>query len=262
MANRRCQPLIAVDVGNSSAHFGLFTDPASRPLPRPTLWMRLETTADEFRSLLAWLPPKSPPWVVASVAHEATQRLIDWVEPLRPDVAYRRLDHGQLPLALAIEHPHTAGLDRLAAAVAVNCLREPDRPAIVVDVGTAITVDAVSADGTFLGGAILPGMDLSATALVAGTSQLPPVDTEFTVPPRAIGKSTEAAIRSGIFWGAVGAVRALIAQAVQELGDQPLVAVTGGGAELLLPQIDPAGEYLHVPHLVLSGIAVAAQTSS
>ena len=258
MPNHSPQPIIAVDIGNSSVHLGLFTDPAAHVLPAPALWMRL-ATADDFTSLLAWLPPQSPPWVVASVNHEARQRLLDWVTPIRRDVKYQLLDYRQLPLALAIEHPQTAGLDRLAAAVAVNCLRDPGQPAIVVDFGTAITVDAVSADGAFLGGAILPGISLSATALVAGTSQLPPVDTEFTAPPRAIGRSTEPAIRSGIYWGAVGAVRALIEQAVEELGNQPLVAVTGGGAEVLLPQIDRNGEYLHVPHLVLSGIALAAQ---
>jgi type III pantothenate kinase len=221
--------------------------------------MRLDTSAADFTSLIAWLPPQSPPWVMASVNREACQRLLDGVTPIRRDIQYRLLDYPHLPLTLAIEHPQTAGLDRLAAAVAVNRLRRPGQPAIVVDFGTAITVDAVSADGTFLGGAILPGPKLSATALAAGTSQLPPVGATFTGPPPAIGKSTEPAIRSGIFWGAVGAVRALIEKTVEELGSPPLIAITGGGAEVLLPHIDPTGEYVHVPHLVLSGIALAAQ---
>jgi type III pantothenate kinase len=259
MASPTPSPLIAVDVGNSAIHFGLFTDPAAQPLPVPALWMRMEAASDDFTPLLAWLPPQSPPWVVASVNKEAASRLLDWITAIRPDVEYRVLDYAQMPLHLAIEHPHTAGLDRLAAAAAVDRLRPPGQPAVVVDFGTAITVDAVSTEGTFLGGAILPGMELAATALVAGTSQLPPVETEFTVPPRAIGKSTEPAIRAGIFWAAVGAVRALVEQATVELRAQPLVVVTGGAAKAVRPLIDPGGHFVDAPHLVLSGIAVAAQ---
>jgi type III pantothenate kinase len=259
MDNLQTATLIAVDIGNSSMHFGLFRGGQTESFPVPSLWLQLDMTAGEFTSLLAWLPPQSPPWVVASVNREGAGRLFDWISQSRPDVKYRMLDHTQLPIELGIEYPHTAGLDRLAAAVAVNGLREPGRPAIVVDFGTAITVDAIAADGTFLGGAILPGINLAAAALVAGTSQLPPVDMEFRSPPRAIGKSTEPAIRGGLFWGAVGAVRHLVERASEELGAKPLVVITGGGADLLLPYIDPEGEYLHAPHLVLSGIAMAAR---
>jgi type III pantothenate kinase len=250
--------LIAVDVGNSSMHFGLFRGGPAADLPVPSLWTRLDMTAEAFPSLLAWLPPESPPWVVASVNRQGTERLFDWIAQHRPDVKYRLLDYTHLPLKLGIDHPQTAGLDRLAAVVAVNGLREPGRPAIVVDFGTAITVDAVAADGTFLGGAILPGVELAAQALETGTSQLPPVSTEFQTPPRAIGESTQPAIRSGLFWGTIGAVQGLVEKAAGELGAKPLVAVTGGNAETFLPHIDPAGEYVHAPHLVLSGIALAA----
>lgn len=256
------QPLMAVDVGNSSIHFGLFPGGETADLPVPALWFRLNSRDGDFTSLLAWLPPRCPPWVVASVNPEETDRLLAEVRPHHPDVPHRLLDYTQLPLRLAIERPQTAGLDRLAAAVAVNRLRAPGQPAVVVDFGTAITVDAVSADGTFLGGAILPGMDLAMTSLVAGTSQLPPVDTEFSMAPAAIGPSTGPAIRAGLFWGAVGAVRQLIEKAAGELGVRPLVVSTGGAAEVLSPHLDAAGEVIHVPHLVLSGIAVTARSNS
>jgi type III pantothenate kinase len=258
MNGRSPEPLITVDIGNSSIHFGLFTGGGNADLPLPAMRFYLSAASGDFAPLMAWLPPQSPPWFVASVNREWGSRLFEYVAKHRPDVTYRMLDYTRLPLTLGIEHPETAGMDRLAAAVAVNRLRDRDRPAIVVDFGTAITVDAVAADGTFLGGAILPGMELSATALVAGTSQLPPVDAAFSSPPRAIGRSTEPAIRAGLFWAAVGAVRELIRRASGELGAKPLIVATGGGGDALLPHLDDNGEIVYVPHLVLSGIALCA----
>jgi type III pantothenate kinase len=261
MNQEAAQPLIAVDVGNTLIHFGLFTHAAMverTKLPEPAMRFYM-SGADDFTPLTAWLPPASPPWVVASVNGEWTTRLLRWVQENRPDVACRVLDYTQLPLTLAIEHPETAGMDRLIAAVAANRLREPGQPAITVDFGTAITVDAVDSEGRFLGGAILPGIDLSLTALVAGTSQLPPVDTEFSGPPPPIGRSTEPAMRAGLFWAAVGAVRELVRRISVELGASPLVVCSGGGSELLLPHLDESDRILPVPHLVLSGIMIAAQ---
>ena len=209
MRDSQTPPLIAVDIGNSAMHFGLFLDVPTTGFPNPTRWMQFDVAASDFASLRDWLPPESPPWLVASVNREGADRLFDGISQNGPEVEIRMLDYTQLSLELGIEQPQTAGLDRLVAAVAVNALREPDQPAIVVDFGTAITVDAVGADGTFLGGAILPGMALAARALVDGTSQLPAVNLDFRSPPRAIGKSTEPAIRGGLFWGAVGAVSQL-----------------------------------------------------
>ena len=97
-----------------------------------------------------------------------------------------------------------AGIDRLVDAVAANRLRKSHRPAAIVDVGTAITVDLVAADGAFLGGSILPGIALSARALHEFTDLLPLVDVgELVEPPPALGTDTEAAMRSGLFWGAM-----------------------------------------------------------
>ena len=83
---------------------------------------------------------------------------------------------GDLPLEVRLERPDMVGIDRLVDAVAVNRLRDAGRPAVIVDVGTAITVDLVSADGAFLGGAILPGIQMSARAMHEFTDLLPLVD--------------------------------------------------------------------------------------
>ncbi len=95
--------------------------------------------------------------------------------------------------------------------------------------GTAITVDLVSADGAFLGGAILPGIAMSARALHEFTDLLPLVDlAELAAPPPALGTETEAALRAGLFWGAVGGVRELMGQLAGP--ERPQVILTGGAS--------------------------------
>jgi type III pantothenate kinase len=144
-------------------------------------------------------------------------------------------------------------MDRLVAAVAANRIRDPQRAAIVVDAGTAVTVDAIMADGSFQGGVILPGMRLVCRALAAGTDLLPLVEVSFSEsPPEPIGRSTETAIRSGAFWGTVGAIRLLVSQFRQQLGDSAQVFVTGGDASALASLIDREAQF--VPQLVLAGI--------
>ena len=152
------------------------------------------------------------------------------------------------------------GIDRLLDAVAVNHLRQPDRPAVVIDVGSAITVDLVSAEGAFRGGAIAPGIGMSARAMHAFTDLLPLVEaSELTTPPPALGKSTLPAMRSGLFWGAVGTIRELVAQISRGLDCPCDVFLTGGAgpavAELL------GREVRHVPHLTLAGIALSVLAS-
>jgi len=150
------------------------------------------------------------------------------------------------------------GIDRLLDSVAANRLRRPGRPAVVADVGTAITVDAISADGAFLGGAILPGIGMSARAFAEFTDLLPLIEmSELAAPPPALGTATEPAMRSGLFWGAVGAIRQLIGELAADIGSDPEIFLTGGAgpavAELL------AASARHVPHLTLAGIALAAE---
>ena len=148
------------------------------------------------------------------------------------------------------------GLDRLAAAVAANVLRDASRPAIVIGAGSAITVNLVAADGAFEGGVILPGFRMSAEALY-GADLLPlTVLAPNDEPPPIVGKNTEAAIRSGLFWGAVGAVREISAANVRP---------ARSAAANLCHRRRPAAARQHlgdsarfIPNLVLSGIAAAA----
>ena len=97
-----------------------------------------------------------------------------------------------------------------------------------------MTVDVVSSDGVFRGGAILPGLRMMTRALAADTDLLPLVNVAFADdPPPVLGKSTEGAIRSGAFWGAVGAIRQVISRLPLELGHNAQLFVTGGDARIL-----------------------------
>src|SRR5688572_30389073 len=104
---------------------------------------------------------------------------------------------GDLPLVVSLPQPDMVGIDRLLGAVAANEVRDPARPAIVVDLGSAITVDLVAADGAFRGGAILPGIGMSARALHEFTDLLPLIEMHaLAEPPSPVGNATVPAMTS------------------------------------------------------------------
>lgn len=250
-------PLIAVDIGNTTVKLGLFHRSDAREVPNFGQLIEFRTSAFRAGELGKRLPGEPHVWRVASVHRPSEQKLAAWVRSSRPEDDYHLLTYQDLPIEVRIDAPDRVGMDRLAAAVAANHLRRKGAPAIVVDAGTAITVDAVDADGAFLGGTILPGFRMTAKALATDTDLLPFADATFQgMPPDVIGNSTVAAIRSGIFWGATGAIRELVTRIGESLGGQPQVFVTGGDAEMLTHFMP--GEAVFVPELVLAGIAWAA----
>ncbi len=254
-------PLIAVDIGNSLTKLAWFDfQSPNRPteLPQPTKIIEFPTGQAPGDNLPAELPAGPSRWRVASVHREGQRVLAEWVNGNRPQDDYHALALADLPIAVRVDHPERVGLDRLAAAVAANVLREPGRPAIVVQAGTAVTVNLIDADGTFAGGAILPGFRMQAEALFGGADLLPLAILEPQgQPPTPLGTNTEDAIRSGLFWGAVGAVRELVARIAQPLARQPQVFVTGGDIARLAPLV--GGGTRFVPNMVLAGIALASR---
>ncbi len=248
---------IVVDIGNTSVHAALFGDVAGDTLPHPKATFAYDTAASVFGELQHWLaeqPAQPNDWHIASVNDRAHDRLVAWLKGRHPVPTIHTITHGGLPLVVDVARPERVGIDRLLAAVAINRLRDPRRPAIVVDAGTAITVDCVSAGGVFLGGAILPGMRMASQALDRYTEKLPLIDVAELCRPTPIGRDTAAAIKSGIFWGTRGAVSQLVAEMTSQLNTDPEIYLTGGDAQRL--QLDDARV---IPHLVLSGIACAAQ---
>lgn len=256
--------LLAVDVGNSRVKFGLF-DLASAAAGLPELVESLAVAPDgpmPWKQIAGWLGGSvagGPRGIVADSNPTARDAVIDgW-----PDewTAPRVLtDAGCLALEVRLARPQQAGIDRLLNAVAVKRLVDGGRPAIIIDSGTATTVDLVDADGAFLGGAILPGFGLLARSLRRYTALLPLITLEElgTGPPEVVGEDTAAAIRSGLFFGQLGAVRELVRRMSDGLDGAPAeLFLTGGGGPLLATALSEARL---VPHLGLRGLAEVERT--
>lgn len=265
-------PLVAVDIGNSRIKLGLFAGQDGAGLPIPERSCSLATW--DPGKVSEWLAHpdaghrRAHQWLISSVNRPVAAAVLEWLSA-RPESKAHLLSVADLPLVVALERPDLVGMDRLVNAVAANRLREPRRPAIVMDVGSAITVDLVSADGEFAGGAILPGIAMAARALHDFTDLLPLVPmSELGVPPPPLGTGTIAAMRSGLYWGAVGAMRELCERLSAGL-PAPQIFLTGGAAATVasllsgargaggVPGEDRSAEY--VPHLTLGGIALTAE---
>lgn len=249
--------LLAIDVGNTSVKFGRFPT-AVEEFPEPEDVFRTDARSPNYDELSRWLPT-GPTWcVLASVYRQAAQEIAEWLRDTSSEYRVRQLQTEDFSIGIHVQSPERVGHDRLASAVACCHLKQPSQAAIVVDAGSAITVDAISSAGAFLGGAILAGQQASALALSAGTDLLPLISTmRLDQPPGAIGDSTENAIRSGVFWGTVGAVREIVQRVQSHLGSQHQIFMTGGDMHRLAQHVAPEGRVM--PHLVLSGIALAAR---
>lgn len=252
-------PIIAVDIGNARMKIGVFGNAVADALPEPMRTLALNGDEPQLDDLASWLKDlagEKLPWYLASVNRPGATRLIDWLREHRPADEVALLSAGDLPLTVRLDRPDMVGIDRLVDAVAVNRLRESGQAAVIVDVGTAITVDLISADGAFLGGSILPGLEMSARALHDLTDLLPLIDiSDFSNPPPALGSSTEAAMRSGLFWGAVGSIRQLIDELGRDAGDPPQVFLTGGAGATVAQLLAADAQY--IVHLTLAGIALS-----
>jgi type III pantothenate kinase len=274
--------LMAVDIGNSRVKFGQFqrecseeneatkgvrtSDDPLLPAPIATFDLPIRHDTGEFDSnrLVAWCNEHlvgGTTWRIASVHRAAAVRLstalMDWAKQTGRDCPIQQLTFRDVPLLIHVEQPDRVGIDRLLAALAANRLRQRNRAAIVVDLGTAITVDLVDTDGAFAGGAILPGIATSARALAEQTDALPQVTLDFLdEPPVPLGKSTVPAIESGIYWGAIGAIRELVSQLSAPYPSRPDLLITGGASRQVAELLKTHGAVRHVPNLVLSGIAL------
>jgi type III pantothenate kinase len=226
--------LLAVDIGNTNITVGLFRNGALVATRRATTHPR--SSADELEHLLdalLRLDDASFADVSGITACSVVPALTAGLEA----VATRRerplliAAPGTVPLAIRVDRPAEVGADRLVNALAAA--RIHGTPAIVVDFGTATTLDCVAADGAYVGGAIAPGLELGLEALAARTAKLPRI--ELKAPDRAIGRDTVSAMQSGTVFGYQALAGGLIARVRRELGEtagvQPeevRVILTGG----------------------------------
>lgn len=153
-----------------------------------------------------------------------------------------------LPVTLGYRTPHTLGADRIAAAVGATVVA-PGRTALVVDMGTAITYDVVTADGQFLGGNIAPGIFVRLEALNHFTKALPLVETDGDCP--RWGYDTTTALRAGAIRGVVGELQ-YYRHCLRTDNHSTAVVLTGGSADLILPYISTPTVF--EPNLVLIGL--------
>lgn len=229
--------LLALDVGNTNIVCGVFS--GEDLVARWRLATDRERTADQYGleiwQHLQWHGCPSQGYeaiLICSVVPPLMDRLREMSllyfgkEPL---VVGENLEPG---LPIAYENPKEVGADRVINALAA--LHRYGAPCLVVDFGTATTVDAVSAEGVYVGGAIAPGVELAAGALFQRAARLPRIELAF--PQRAIGRNTVESMQSGILFGYVGLVKELVARCREELAapDAPVIA-TGGLAGRIAP---------------------------
>ena len=153
-------------------------------------------------------------------------------------------------MPILYEAPLEVGADRVTASVAA--FEKYGGPCIIVDFGTATTFDAVTGKGEYLGGAIAPGVQISAEALYLKTAKLPRI--EIVKPKKAIGRTTVASMQSGLYFGYVGLVNNIVAEIIKELGENSKIIATGGFAAQVSREIKAIHHY--EPHLVLEGLRI------
>lgn len=251
--------VLAIDVGNSALKVARVADGRVGPVTR------LATTSGSG-SGSSGAGPDGVPEALASLLAQATEGVAlvsvvpAWTDRIRhvvgrdPDRRLIVATHTTIPLEVRLASPATVGADRLLGAWAAREL--VGAPCIVVDVGTATTVDVVDASGAFVGGAILPGPVLAMRSLARGTALLPPVP--LVPPDHAIGRDTLQAIASGVLLGHRDAVGGLVARMAAELGEgaTPRVVLTGGDAHVVA---DAEWVDRTEPDLLLWGLGLLAE---
>ncbi len=231
--------LLAIDIGNTNVTMGVFRDDNL-----VATWRMATDThrlPDEYALLIRSLlplkgvqPEEIESIVICSVVPPLTQ-VFEELSAAYFDCPPLVVGTGtRTGVRILYENPRDVGADRVADAAAAYELY--GGPVIVVDFGTATVFDAISRDGDYLGGAIASGINLTAEALYQRTSQLRRV--ELVAPKSAIGRNTATAIQSGILFGHVGMVEAMVGRFKREIGDETRVVATGGMASLVHRETD------------------------
>lgn len=254
--------LLAVDIGNSTIGFGIFLNPAKntklfiRKIPTHPI-----QSAEAYRKILAEIiehftnlpihPFAYSPEIdaiISSVVPALNPPIIEAIKDIygrKPIIVSHKLHCG---LAFDLKRPEEIGTDRIANAVAGFYYFK--KPVTVVDFGTATTITVVGRHSNFLGGAIMPGIELMQKALHTGTAKLPPVPIKR--PKTVLGKDTASSMTSGIINGTAGAVEALIKSIEKELGFRLKLVLTGGHAKLVSPLIKR--DHILAPNLTFEGL--------
>lgn len=247
--------LLCIDVGNTQTVLGLFR--GKKVTSRWRIRSDRDRTADEYGHLIRDLlrgggidAGSLKGMAVSCVVPPARQALIDMataafgIDPLIVGPGIRT------GMSILYDNPREVGADRIANAVAAYERFRTDL--IVIDFGTAITFDVISASCEYLGGVIFPGIQISLDALFIKAAKLPRVELEK--PARVVGRDTISSIQSGIVYGYAGLVDGLVARIGAETGVQARVVATGGLAKVIEGQCQTISEVL--PDLTLEGLRI------
>lgn len=234
--------LLAIDCGNTNIVFALYDGGQNLK----GVW-RCKTdaarTGDEYLAFLsqhfelrAVHVQDVTDIIISSVVPDANfslEKLATEGFGVQPKFIGKDITTEQIGIKVEIDRPQELGADRIVNAVAIKEYYKKD--VIVVDFGTATTLDVIAADGTFKGGIIAPGANLSMAALHAAAAKLPKIGVAR--PPKVIGTNTVDAMQSGIFYGYAGLVEGLVARMKAEMGDDPMVIATGGLAVMFREEL-------------------------
>jgi type III pantothenate kinase len=247
--------LLVVDVGNTQTHFGTFR---GDELVEHWRFATVRTsTSDELgaalRNLLELRGVGLADLTASIVSSTVPQLEPEWLAMAGHYLGHRMLAVGpgiRTGMPIKIDNPRELGADRLVNAVAA--FERLGGPCISVDFGTAVNVDVVSVEGEYIGGVLMPGVEISLDALTSRGAKLPRID--LVAPRRVIGKGTVDAIRSGVVFGFAAAVDGLITRIQEELGEEATTIATGGLAGVVVPHahaIDAVDDLLTLKGLKL-----------
>ncbi len=249
--------LLAIDIGNTNIHLGLWhsnrwqltwrarTVPDKMPDEYAVLVRNFLASADLGYRVVTGV-------IISSVVPTLPAAIADMVKKymeLDPLIVTHDTDTG---VQIRIDQPAQAGADRIVNSAAVAALH--GGPALVVDFGTATTFDVVSEHGDYCGGAIAPGINVAADALVSHAARLHKVD--LVPPPSPIGTNTIHAMQSGLFWGYVALVEGLVRRITSEMDtDKTVKVIATGGLAVLFDQHSNVVDVIE-PDLTLEGLRV------
>src|ERR1017187_3949717 len=226
--------LLALDVGNTNVTVGIFKNGVMADHRR--LRTVREQTSDERGILLSSLlsfagqdPNTLDGIIIYSVVPPLNPALAEMSQRYFGIEAMFVTAETRSGLTILYDNPAEVGADRIVNSVAA--LHKYGGPCVIVDLGTAITFDAISANAEYLGGIIAAGIGISAEALFSRTARLPLVD--FRKPAALIGRNTVASMQSGLYYGAIGAIDGMVERLIEELGPDTRVIATGGHAGMI-----------------------------
>ena len=252
--------LLAVDISNTGIKFGIYPHDGDELHERWRVSTKREKTSDEYAMLLAQFLAHAG-LRLEDVADVILSSVVPPLTPVFRELVERYLGREtivvthqmDLGVRLLVDNPWETGTDRMMSALAAHRLY--GGPAIVIQFGTATSFDCVSPEGDFLGGAIAPGLGISAEALARAGAQL--YQVELVPPPNALGKNTIRMMQSGIVYGHIGLVEGLVARLRQELpGGQHARVIAHGGLAELIARVTPCIDVVE-PNLILRGLRIA-----